>query len=110
MTVFNDIEIKNLTPHKLNLFTKDGTELIIPSSGFARVSSEFKEQGEINGIIYGSMEYGEVTGLPEPTPNTIYVVSAIVKARCPNRADLYCVTNYVRDSENNIIGAEALSH
>lgn len=71
---------KNFTPHTIVL--NDGTEF--PSQGIARVSNNFTEFDQ-NGIC--SVEYGAIEGLPDPEPNTMYIVSAMVLA-ASTRPDL----------------------
>ena len=74
----------NLTPHDIVLnngvvFAKD------KDTPIARVSSshtEFDEKGICKVI------FGEVEGLPAPTEGVIYIVSAMVASRVPNRNDV----------------------
>ena len=64
----------NCTPHDIKL--NDGT--IFAASGVvARVSASYTEFDE-NGIC--QQVFGDVTGLPEPKENTVYIVSALVLA------------------------------
>lgn len=70
----------NYTPHAVKL--NDGTEF--PSMGVARVSNTFTEV-DADGIC--NVVYGDVTGLPEPREDTMYIVSAMVK-NASNRTDL----------------------
>lgn len=48
--------------------------------------------------------YGEVMGLPEPQPNTVYVVSGMVNAATPDRSDVVSPGDHVRDGEGKPIG------
>ena len=48
-------------------------------------------------------EFGEVIGLPDPKPNTIYLVSRVVCEALPSRRDLYFPDESIRDT---IIGAD----
>lgn len=62
----------NLTPHKIVL--NDGTTF--ESKGVARVSSRFTE---FDGNKICEMKFDdEISGLPEPEKDTIYIVSLIV--------------------------------
>ena len=62
----------NCTPHALN--TNDGRTF--PTSGnVARVSASFTDF-DSNGVC--RQVFGDVSGLPDPQPNTMYVVSAMV--------------------------------
>lgn len=74
---------KNYTPHPIAL--NDGRTFA--SEGLARVSATFSSFDE-NGVC--SQEFGEVTGLPEPADNTLYIVSALVltAAKAQGRTDI----------------------
>lgn len=72
----------NLTPHTINL--NNGTSF--PASGtVARVSSSFSQFDE-NGIC--TVNYGEITGLPEPQEGVYYIVSAMILDAVKNRKDV----------------------
>jgi hypothetical protein len=101
----------NLTPHAINLCsTLPATT--IPSSGVARVSVTHSEFGKASfeggsvPLVCGN--YGEVTGLPDPAPDTLYIVSAMVRAALPARMDLASPARLVRDDAGTVIGCEAL--
>jgi hypothetical protein len=67
----------NLTPHPIKL--NDGT--IFPPSGIvARVASDLQEVETVSGVQFFRQTFGEVEGLPEEIPGTIYIVSAMVLA------------------------------
>ncbi|MBF1519430.1 MAG: hypothetical protein HXN87_05475 [Prevotella pallens] len=73
---------KNYTPHPIAL--NDGRTFA--SEGLARVSATFSPFDE-NGVC--AQEFGQVTGLPEPTADTLYIVSALVltAAKAAGRTD-----------------------
>lgn len=62
---------KNYTPHPIKL--NDGREFA--SEGLARVKATFTSFDE-NGVC--SQQFGDITGLPEPTDGVLYIVSALV--------------------------------
>ena len=71
----------NCTPHDITL--NNGTT--VPASGnVARVSASFTAFDE-NGVC--KQVFGDVTGIPEPQENTLYIVSALVLA-ASDRTDL----------------------
>lgn len=101
----NTMTMVNLTPHAITL---PGGE-IPPSGQVARVAVEYTETGEeVLGAAIVRAEYGQVTDLPAPQPGTIYIVSALVRAACPDRRDLASPARLVRDDAGRIIGASAL--
>lgn len=68
--------IINLTPHDINL--NDGT--MFPASGdVARVEARLEMvRDRDTALPEFTQTFGEVTGLPEAQPDTIYIVSAMV--------------------------------
>jgi len=52
---------------------------------------------------------GDVEGLPDPIPGTVFLVSRIVKAAVPDRMDCMVPDDLVRDSEGRVIGCRRLS-
>ena len=107
-----EYDLINLTPHEINLVTEKGTVSIPPSGAVARcaVSRELVSNYGI-GETYVPINrtiIGEVTDLPEPSPNIYYIVSSIV-AQAARRDDLLVVDDTVRDGQGRIVGAKALA-
>lgn len=75
-------QFKNFTPHAIAL--NDGRSFA--SEGLARVSATFSKFDE-NGVC--NQEFGQVTGLPEPTDGVLHIVSALVltAAKAQGRTD-----------------------
>lgn len=106
----NPIDIINLTPHTINLQI-NGVMTPIASSGLARCSEVTTEIGTVFGIRFVKKAFGEVTGLPKPKANTIYVVSAIVlNALAGTRDDVFVPADAIRDEQGRIIGCKALAN
>jgi len=113
------MNIINLTPHEISVHTHVGATATyigdvvnVPASGnVARVDETRTIINELMpmGITVDVVSYSDVTGLPEPQENTIYIVSALVAARVPERRDVYMPGKAVRDDEGRIIGCEGLS-
>ena len=103
----------NLTPHPLNLVKQDGQVIeIAPSGQLARVEQLREERRAIAGMTVTYSSFGDVvTGLPDPAPGKIFVVSALVLAHpsVQNRIDVFCPGEAVRDEAGKIIGAKGLS-
>lgn len=99
------MKVINLTPHMVNIV--DGKSY--PSEGVARVSEKETQTGMLNGIPLFSKTFGEVVGLPDPQEGILFIVSGLVKAACPNRADLLVPTKLVRDEKGNIIGCQGFA-
>lgn len=107
----NGVNMVNLTPHVVTFYGPDGTTILrtVPSSGVARAAQERETIGDINGIPVSRTSYGTVEGLPDPVPNTIYIVSVLTAQAAPNRTDLYIVDDIVRDNAGRILGCRALA-
>ena len=73
---------RNYTPHPIAL--NDGRTFA--SEGLARVSATFSSFDE-NGVC--TQEFGDVTGLPAPESDTLYIVSILVltAAKAQGRTD-----------------------
>jgi len=105
-------KLVNLTPHEIRVVGEDGEErLVIPPSGkVARVRTEQTTVGQVNNIPVVRTMYGDVEGLPEPSENTLYIVSTLVAQAVPYRDDVVAPdtspNGVVRDEEGRIIGVK----
>lgn len=102
--------IINATPHAVNLVNDDGNVLrtFLPKIS-VRVASRCEVVGTLDGIPIDSATFGEVEGLPEYQDDVYYIVSRLVKQALPDREDLLCPGQQVRDSEGRVIGCKSLS-
>lgn len=108
------MKIINLTPHALNLIVGDKETVIQPSGTVARAATIRKQIGTIHvdgvDVPINKTVFGDITGLPDPQTDTIYVVSMLVAQAVPHREDVFIVDDTVRDEKGRIIGARALAH
>ena len=108
--------IVNLTPHAVNVISDDNSIAItIESSGnVARCSQTIDIIGSITtnsvSIPISSSSYGEVVDLPDPKPGYYYIVSRLVMSACPNRQDLLCPNDLVRNDAGQVIGCRSLAN
>lgn len=101
----------NLTPHDVTI-NVDGRSETIKPTGLARCAEKTVQVGLIDGWIpVFETEYGEVSGLPEPSEDTIYIVSAIVAKsnEVKSRTDVYVPSKTIRDEHGNVIGCVGLN-
>lgn len=103
------ITVLNLTPHEINI----GTTSIPPFGVVARVYVESISDGEFTTdsgatIPTSHSYYGDVENLPNPRPNTIYIVSALVASRVPHRPDVFYPCCMLRDDQGRVIGCKTL--
>jgi len=111
------MKIINLTPHALNFMPEGpgGPVVTIEPSGLVARCSVNRVQVDtvsLDGVTVpvNKTEFGDVTGLPEPQPDTVFVVSVMVAEAVPERTDVFIVDDTVRDKDGRIIGAKALAH
>ena len=77
---------QNYTPHTINVETVYGKREF-PSLGDARVSESTTIINSTDDIELRRVFYKEITGLPEPMPGKMYIVSMVVAQA--NRRSLY---------------------
>lgn len=104
----------NLTPHVLNIHLEDGTVLEVAPSGIvARVATipHPAEPVVAQGISIPCVQtsFGEVVGLPDPDPETTFVVSGMVlEALRGGRPDVVAPGDLVRDPQGRPCGCRGL--
>jgi len=83
---------------------------IPPSGQVARVSATAQQVGTItiDGFDFPVVKtvFGEVTGLPEPQEDTVYIVSTLVLSAVQGRKDVVAPNTgaAIRDSEGRVVG------
>ena len=79
--------IINLTPHPIVVENDDTKKVYEPSGTVARVEMETKPIGDIDGFY---LHEQKVVGhnVPDPQPDTYYIVSAMVLGLLRDREDL----------------------
>ncbi|WP_155272718.1 hypothetical protein [Bordetella hinzii] len=103
--------IKNLTPHDITIFNVNNEPVLYEKSGYiARVAVNRTKVNELNGIDVFATTYGDINVSDEfvNEPNTIYIVSAMVKSHpnCPS--NFFGLGDQVRDGAGKPIGAKGL--
>ena len=102
-------QILNYTPHALNVVGLDGSLTTFPSVGVARVATSTVSVNPINGFGVVATAFADVAGLPSPQDGVYYVVSRLVLSACPDRSDLLCPGELIRDSAGNVAGCDGFS-
>ena len=108
------MNIINLTPHCINIYDADGKEISkFESMGIARADSTETVVDHLNDIPVVEMTYGAPVGLPDPTDDTVYIVSMLtIQAAIQvgrTTSDLYTTADLVRNEQGQIIGCRKLS-
>lgn len=102
----------NLTPHPIQLWDGDECYLNIPATTGvppARCEEKFEYIGTIGRTELVELTYSNVKNLPEPSNDTIYIVSVLVAQQFPNRYDLFVPYDLVRNENGSIIGCRKLA-
>lgn len=99
----------NLTPHAINIITEDRQPVAtFESEGVARVATKSVQKDVVDEVPIFATKYGKIEGLPEPRPNTFYIVSMLCKQACPNRKDLLSPSQLIRDENGQPVGCLGL--
>jgi hypothetical protein len=112
--------IRNLTPHPIQIYSRDDTDLalvhfgpdeVLPVAGVpARLAMVELGTKDHNGVVYELVEYGPAHSLPEPEPGVWLVVSLPVALACgPSRTDLLVPYREVRDENGTVAGCRMLA-
>lgn len=106
-----DIELVNLTPHPINIFSngKEIEEIPACKERIPRVREEYTECQEViwykgTALIVHKKKLGAVENLPKPHENTYYIVSMPIIRSKPERNDLIAPDDLVRDEDGRIVG------
>lgn len=116
----------NLTPHPIVLRSGENEIVVPPSGSVARVTSRpgalldtVHAPGRVGDVrppvpVYGPPAWGDVEGLPpQGAEAAVYIVSALVAARCGDRADVVApgtgpADEAVRDAKGRIVAVTRL--
>lgn len=99
----------NLTPHAVVIMPVGGEPTTVPTSGtVARLAETARND---NGHVV--VRLGDITGLPDPTPATIYIASMpllmALAAKGVARPDVVYPYGQVRNGAGQIIGCRSLA-
>lgn len=110
-------QLINLTPHDIVFVDGDNTPILTvnPSGQLARVTVKTVPVGELDvmgvKIPVTTSEFGDVTGLPEQTYGTSFIVSlAVVNAlrkKGITRSDLFIPNESIRNEKGQVIGCKS---
>lgn len=103
------MQIINLTPHELVIVNSSGHSWrTYPTTGhIARVSLKYQPSGMVESLQTFRVVPGEVEGLPDPKPDTIFVVSAVL-ASMVKRSDVMSPGELVRNALGHPVACKGL--
>lgn len=111
------MQLINLTPHSLNLYTADGVVELPVSGQLARVRSTSVFVVEAGGMPVYETTFSDIEGLPEPQEGVHYVTSNLVlkalKTAGISRPDVLAPgtgpnDGPIRDQNGRIVGVTRL--
>lgn len=99
----------NLCPHAMTIVIGEQTVIVPPSGIITRCAMKTVRDGrEFCGIPVSHTEYGEVENLPDQTRDVGFIVSGLIKARVPERDDVFAPAETIRNDAGQIAGATSL--
>jgi len=99
------MNIINLTPHRISL--PNGRD-VLPSGYISRLNVVQSQVDILDGVPILESLTTKTVNLPEPEPDTYYIVPALVRCAMPGRRDLLSPSKLLRDAMGQIIGCAAL--
>ena len=114
------VRFVNLTSHDVHILDEDNNVLLIfPSVAdpeapvrlpvISEDLGDFGVASETTPVRLIRNSYGDVENLPEPRPNTLFIVSSVIQSQTNHRADLVVPSPQVRDAEGNVIGCRGFA-
>lgn len=106
-------KIVNLIPHEVNIL--DSSARVIKTFAAASlnecVSVKYKKRvfESIDTFPIFNYEVASVVNLPDPVPNTYFIVSSLVAEALPHRNDLLVVAGVVRERSGRVVGCTHLA-
>jgi len=104
------MKIVNCTPHPVNICDEGGNvrRVIPPSGDVIRLAARTERCGNWDGVPLSRTVFGEPEGFPARDADTLYIVSALVKAAMPEDASLVVPAEVVRDEQGRVVGCRSL--
>ena len=104
----------NLTPHEIVVEPLDGPAVRLPATRPAARVAEVIMDSSLHktpdGVVeVHQIELREVEHLPDPAPDTMYVVSSMVAAAQPGRKDLVSPYGEVRHASGRVRACRGLA-
>jgi hypothetical protein len=111
------VKLVNLTPHPIRVVVGEKEVVLPPSGQVARVGQTYRDLGHVDTgealVPVVASVYGDIIGLPDGEPGTLYVASAMVAqaAWAMGRLDVLAPdtgAGAVRDEQGRIVGVTRL--
>jgi hypothetical protein len=99
------MKLINLTPHTIKITGHDPVE---PSGYIARVNTHMAQVGEANKIPLVVSKSLGISNLPDPQPDTMFIVAGLVRMFVPDRKDVCSPAKLLRNEHGGVVGCSAL--
>lgn len=102
----------NITPHELKIRRKDGSFMVVPTSGVVtRVAAKADVVDIVDGVELRATTFGDLVDLPEPKEGVIYIASLLVAQAAVKvgRRDVVSPGPLLRGEDGNPLGADGLA-
>jgi hypothetical protein len=108
------MKLVNCVSHDVVIVANDGATITIPPSGaVARCTVTRSVVGTVTidavTVPVTATVLGQVVDLPQPEPETLYIVSRVVAEAARDRDDLVVPDDVIRDDQGRIIACRALA-
>ncbi|MGQ0775180.1 MAG: hypothetical protein ACT4NY_12295 [Pseudonocardiales bacterium] len=108
------MKLHNLTPHPVTIITDAGSVHLPSEPGCTLQVEETQEVTEpvfVEGLPVPTVRVigGSAVDLPEPAPDTLFVVSRVIAEARPDRTDLLVPYDLVRDAAGRVIACRSLA-
>jgi hypothetical protein len=99
------MKLINLTPHTITIF---GHDPVPPSGYIARVNTQMAQVADVNGVPVVVTKNLGISNLPDPQPDTMYIVAGLVRMFVPERKDICSPAKLLRNEHGVVVGCSAL--
>ena len=99
------MKLVNLTPHTMKI---SGHPDVEPSGYIARVNTQIQQVGSVNGVPLMTSKMLGLFNVPDPAPDTMYIVSGLLRLQLPERKDLVSPSKMIRNEHGAVVACGAL--
>jgi len=99
------MKLINLTPNTIII---NGHPSVEPSGYIARVNTQMVQVGTANGVPLMISRSLGISNLPDPEPDTMYIVAGLVRTFVPDRKDVCSPAKLHRNEHGAVVGCSAL--
>jgi hypothetical protein len=99
------MKLVNLTPHTIKI---SGHPDVEPSGYIARVNTQLQQVGTVNGVPLMTSKMLGLSNVPDPQPDTMFIVAGLLRIQLPDRKDLCSPSKMIRNEHGAVVACGAL--